>query len=116
MMNTPSESCSEKVIRLDHSTTGLQSFKINNNGLFIFHIQVFTYGENILSSLIVNDVEVLQMSSQRKGYDYGTHFYPISNHATMYHVLYLQTDDEVSFKNISGSFINGSFTGWSIKD
>lgn len=114
--NVDSQSCYEKMIRLDHLTTGEQAFRINKNGLFVFNIQVDTYGEAIISSLMVNDVEVLQMFSSENGYYIGSQLYPVWNTATIYAVLHLQTKDEVSFRNISGSFTNGYIVGWSIAE
>ena len=102
------------MIFLDRSTTGLQSFRIGKNGLYIFNLLVTTYGEAITSSLMVNGVEVLQMSTQVKEYHYGSQTYPDWNDASMYPVLHLQTNDEVSFRNISGSFYSGYFVGWNV--
>ena len=113
--NTNSQNCHDKMIRLDRSITGEHAFRINKSGLFVFYIQVFTYGEDIVSSLMVNGVEVLQMSTKGKGY-YASEFHPISNDASMYPVLHLQVNDEVSFRNISGSFTDGCFIGWSVAE
>lgn len=112
--NSNSPNCFHKMIFLDRSTTGLQSFRIGKNGLYIFNLLVTTHGEAITSSLMVNGVEVLQMSTQVKEYHYGSQTYPDWNDASMYPVLQLQTNDEVSFRNISGSFYSGYFVGWNV--
>ena len=104
------------MIHLDRSTTGVQTFKINKTGLYIFYIYVYTYGEAILSSLMVNGVEVLEMSTKGNEYYSGSQAYPTWNDVCMYPVLQLQTNDEVSFRNISGSFISGYFVGWSVAE
>lgn len=65
---------------------------------------------------MVNGVEVLEMSTKGKEYYSGSQAYPSSNDVFMYPVLQLQTNDEVSFRNISGSFIWGSFVGWSVAE
>lgn len=65
---------------------------------------------------MVNGVEVLEMSTKGKEYYYGSQAYPSWNDASMYPVLQLQSNDEVSFRNISGSFIAGFFVGWSVAE
>ena len=112
--NANSWNCYDKMIHLDRSTTGVQTFKINKTGLYIFYIYVYTYGEAIISSLMVNGVEVIEMSTKGKEYYSGSQAYPFSNDVYMFPVLQLQINDEVSLRNISGSFIWGSFVGWSV--
>lgn len=114
--NVNSQSCYDKMIRLGYSRNEEPTFRINKNGLFVFHIQVDTYGEDNISSLMVNGVEVLQMFSPGKQYYSGSQLYPTWNEATIYTVLHLQTNDEVSFRNISGSFTSGYFIGWRIAE
>ena len=112
--DTYSRTCIDKMIHLGLSPTGVDAFKIKKNGLFVFNIHVCTYGEDNISSLMVNGVEVFQMFSKGKKHYSGSQFNPITNDVIMYSVLNLQTNDEVSFRNISGSFPFGYFIGWSI--
>lgn len=57
---------------------------------------------------MVNGIEVLQMSAR------DIENYDTANESIMYAILHLQTNDEVSVHNISGSLGVADFVGWMI--
>lgn len=86
-------------------------FSVKQTGLFVLAINVRVYWENVVFSLKVNNVEMFQMSiraSDYNGYPYG------NSEGSMFAVLKLEMYDEISFKNVSGSFERGSFASWII--
>lgn len=86
-------------------------FSVKKTGLFVLAIHVKVYWENVVFSLKVNNAEMFQMSnraSDYNGYPYG------SSEGSMFAVLKLEMNDEISFKNVSGSFERGSFASWVI--
>lgn len=75
----------------------------------MFYVQAYTTYDDIISSIMVNKIEVLQMSARVIEPSY-------SNENLKYAILHLQANDEVSFHIISGNFSYGEFVGWLVTD